>query len=117
MMGQLLLEKWLLKRFLISLAGLLAFAVMISVLLSALMLTGLYAAFHLMQQHGMTADMALLAASGLGVLLIMILAAFAVRYFHHLQKALSLHSTLAAQIGQAAADFICGLLAAAPKQD
>src|SRR5690348_13766471 len=76
--GSAFLEKMLLKRFLLGMVSIMVLAIIIGCLVAALLMGGLYLACRLLIEHGMSADMALLMAGAVSVLLIAA-SAFAIR--------------------------------------
>lgn len=117
MLGGAVAEKLLLRRLLVGMVELLLFAIVVSVLSTALLITGLYVAYRLLLEHGLNTDTALLITSGIGAMLILALTAIALDRFRRLHRKLTIRPALVSKISHVAESFIDGLLTASPPHD
>lgn len=114
--GSVFVERILFRQLMFSWAWLLMLAVVIGIVSGTFILGALYLIYHLLLTHGVGVDGALLAVGGVALLLVFLLALFAVRCFHKLSGAIKPQPALASHVGRTIEAFLNGLLTTSPKQ-
>lgn len=104
------LERLVLRRFLLGMAAIVVLSVILSVLIAAALVAGLYLAYRLLLEHGVTADAALLIIGGVGVIFAFALCIAILYRFRRLRLSLRPGPDVANYISEIGEAFVDGFV-------
>lgn len=110
MLSGTLAEKLLLRRFLLGMAGIIIFAVIIGAAIAALFIVMLYLAYRLMLEHGLNPESGLFIIGWITAALIIVLGGAAYYRFRIMQRAFTSRSTITNQVSRMLEAFMDGLM-------
>ncbi len=117
LLGSRVIEGARIRRVVVHVAALLIMAMLVGAMLATVVVIGLYAAYQLLLQHGVSVNEALLITAGVAALLALLFLVVGMHCFRRMAGSFSMRPALATKVGAAAEAFIDGLLAPTVSKD